>query len=69
VFKVFIANPHKSPQVRDIIRLNRDKLINYLKEFQPEREKDDDQFLEEKTQLITILLKEQEGSDQEEKTE
>ncbi|EFC44989.1 calcium binding protein 39-like protein [Naegleria gruberi] len=58
VFKVFIANPHKSAQVRDIIRLNREKLINYLRDFQTEREKDDEQFLEEKSQLISILLNE-----------
>ena len=58
VFKVFIANPHKSAQVRDIIRLNKEKLINYLRDFQTEREKDDEQFLEEKSQLISILLNE-----------
>ncbi|KAL9648160.1 hypothetical protein ABK040_012693 [Willaertia magna] len=58
VFKVFIANPNKSKPVKNIIRLNREKLIQYLKEFQPEREQQDEQFLEEKTQLINILLKE-----------
>ncbi|KAG2377617.1 hypothetical protein C9374_009133 [Naegleria lovaniensis] len=68
VFKVFIANPHKSAQVKDIIRLNREKLINYLKEFQPEREKEDEQFYEEKSQLISILMSEQE-KDSEDKNE
>ncbi|XXQ36656.1 Calcium-binding protein 39-like [Plasmodiophora brassicae] len=53
VFKVFIANPKKSQPVLDIIVLNRDRLIDFLKTFQSD--KDDDQFVEEKNLLLATL--------------
>eukprot|EP00474_Spongospora_subterranea_P008871 CRZ09329.1 hypothetical protein [Spongospora subterranea] len=53
VFKVFIANPKKSQPVLDIIILNRDKLIDFLKTFQSD--KDDDQFVDEKNLLLATL--------------
>lgn len=37
VFKVFIANPKKSQPVLDIIVLNRDRLIDFLKTFQSDK--------------------------------
>jgi len=53
VFKVFVANPKKSPPVLDILVRNRTKLIEFLKNFQ--RDKDDDQFAEEKNLLLATL--------------
>lgn len=50
VFKVFVANPNKSPAVVDILLSNRDKLLQYFEEFQPDRT--DQQFLEEKAVII-----------------
>ena len=50
VFKVFVANPNKSPAVVDILLSNRDKLLQYLEGFEPDRT--DQQFLEEKAVII-----------------
>ena len=44
VFKVFVANPNKSPQVLSILLKNREKLAGYLANFQNDRE--DEQFSE-----------------------
>lgn len=52
VFKVFVANPNKTPEVKDILLRNREKLIEFLSDFQTERQDEDQQFLEEKTYLI-----------------
>lgn len=52
VFKVFVANPNKTPEVKDILLRNREKLIEFLSNFQIERQDDDQQFLEEKSYLI-----------------
>lgn len=53
VFKVFVANPKKSAPVLDILYRNREKLIDYLTKFQ--KDKDDDQFVEEKQILLQEL--------------
>lgn len=37
VFKVFVANPDKTPEVITILTQNADKLINYLIHFLPEK--------------------------------
>lgn len=50
VFKVFVANPNKSPAVVDILLSNRDKLLQYFEGFEPDRT--DQQFLEEKAVII-----------------
>lgn len=50
VFKVFVANPNKSPAVTDILLSNRDKLLQYFEDFQVDRT--DKQFLEEKAVII-----------------
>jgi len=52
VFKVFVANPNKTPQVMDIFRKNKDRLITFLSNFQHDKDKDDDQFSEEKAFLL-----------------
>lgn len=51
VFKVFVANPHKSIAVQKILLNNREKLINFLGHFLDERQ-DDEQFLDEREFLI-----------------
>ena len=55
VFKVFVANPKKPPEITRILLNNRSKLIAYLENFQ--NEKDDEQFREEKALLINTLKK------------
>ncbi len=51
VFKVFVANPHKSPAVQRILVNNRDRLLAFLPKFLEDRT-DDDQFTDEKSFLI-----------------
>jgi calcium binding protein 39 len=50
VFKVFVANPNKTKEITHILVINRDKLLQFLSEFQ--NDKEDEQFAEEKTLLI-----------------
>ncbi|KAI8884681.1 Mo25-like protein [Backusella circina FSU 941] len=51
VFKVFVANPHKTRPIVDILVKNQDKLITFLGNFHNDRQ-DDDQFNDEKAFLI-----------------
>lgn len=51
VFKVFVANPHKSIAVQKILLINRDKLLSFLQHFLEERT-EDEQFNDEKDFLI-----------------
>ncbi|KAJ0117220.1 hypothetical protein N8I77_006600 [Diaporthe amygdali] len=51
VFKVFVANPHKSVPVQKILLMNRDKLLQFLSRFLEDRT-DDEQFIDEKEFLI-----------------
>ena len=55
VFKVFVANPDKSPAVFDILQRNKTRLIEYLEGFQPESQ--DEQFKEEKERVIQEIGK------------
>jgi hypothetical protein len=55
VFKVFVANPNKAPQIINILSKNRDKLLRFLDNFHLDKE--DEQFEEEKE----LLVKEIEG--------
>jgi calcium binding protein 39 len=50
VFKIFVANPKKTPEIASILYNNKVKLIAYLEAFQ--NEKEDIQFMEEKKLLI-----------------
>ncbi|KAF8882091.1 armadillo-type protein, partial [Infundibulicybe gibba] len=45
VFKVFVANPKKPPQIEVILRRNKDKLLSFLKTFH--NDKEDEQFSDE----------------------
>ena len=51
VFKVFVANPHKSVAVQKILIMNRDKLLTFLSTFLEDR-MDDEQFTDEREFLI-----------------
>ncbi len=51
VFKVFVANPNKSDEVRRILIKNRARLLRFLPSFLEGRT-DDDQFLDEKSFLV-----------------
>lgn len=51
VFKVFVANPNKSDEVKRILVKNRGRLLRFLPTFLEGRT-DDDQFLDEKSFLL-----------------
>ncbi|KEF52287.1 conidiophore development protein hymA [Exophiala aquamarina CBS 119918] len=51
VFKVFVANPNKSEEVRKILIKNKGRLLKFLPTFLEGRT-DDDQFLDEKSFLV-----------------
>mmetsp|Transcript_34100 Transcript_34100/g.71811 ORF Transcript_34100/g.71811 Transcript_34100/m.71811 type:complete len:383 (+) Transcript_34100:225-1373(+) len=50
VFKIFVANPNKEPRVRDVLLRNKEKLLEFMAEFQ--NDKADEQFADEKRFLI-----------------
>mmetsp|Transcript_5667 Transcript_5667/g.21359 ORF Transcript_5667/g.21359 Transcript_5667/m.21359 type:complete len:364 (+) Transcript_5667:710-1801(+) len=62
VFKVFVANPNKSKEIRDILSMNKKKLVKYLTGFQSDLK--DESFNEEK-QLIIETISNLEPSDDE----
>ena len=51
VFKVFVANPKKSKDVKKILLKNREKLLRFLPRFLEDRT-EDDQFTDEKSYLL-----------------
>lgn len=51
VFKIFVANPHKTDAVAHILASNRDKLLKHLTDFQADRD-GDEQFAEEKAVVL-----------------
>jgi calcium binding protein 39 len=53
VFKVFVANPKKPPQIEGILRRNQEKLLTFLKNFH--NDKEDEQFSDEKQFLIVQI--------------
>lgn len=53
VFKVFVANPKKPPQIEAILRRNKEKLLVFLKNFH--NDKEDEQFSDEKQFLIVQI--------------
>ncbi|KAJ7543831.1 hypothetical protein O6H91_09G054300 [Diphasiastrum complanatum] len=50
IFKVFVANPRKSPGIITVLAKNREKLLHFLDNFHLDKE--DEQFEEEKDLLI-----------------
>ena len=55
VFKIFVANPKKSPGIVEILSRNKKKLIEFLMKFQKDKENADEQFNEEKNTLLKTL--------------
>ncbi|KAL3791037.1 hypothetical protein HJC23_003026 [Cyclotella cryptica] len=55
VFKIFVANPAKPPEVIKILFDNKVKLVKYLEGLHKEREKSDEQFRDEKGLVIGTL--------------
>lgn len=55
VFKIFVANPNKTEEVRQILLRNRDRLLAYLADFQAERE--DVPFQEDRALILEEIRK------------
>ncbi|KAH8110189.1 mo25 protein [Phellopilus nigrolimitatus] len=53
VFKVFVANPKKPPQIEAILFRNKKKLLDFLRDFH--NDKEDEQFTDEKQFLIVQI--------------
>jgi len=50
VFKVFVANPHKTKPILEILQKNKERLVAFLNNFH--NDKEEDQFNDEKTFLL-----------------
>ena len=55
VFKVFVANPNKPPEVVKILKDNKVKLCAYLTSLHQEKEDTDTQFRDEKALIIQTI--------------
>ena len=55
VFKVFVANPNKIPEVEKILRDNSQKLCAYLETLHNDKEESDQQFADEKRLIIGTI--------------
>lgn len=55
VFKVFVANPNRPPEVVKILQDNRVKLCRYLTTLHQDREASDTQFRDEKALIISTI--------------
>lgn len=55
VFKVFVANPNKIPEVEKILKDNRVKLCAYLETLHQDKESRDNQFRDEKALIVNTI--------------
>jgi len=55
VFKVFVANPNKPPDIVKILKDNQEKLCKYLTGLHQDREEQDTQFRDEKRLIIATI--------------
>lgn len=55
VFKVFVANPNKPPEIVKILSMNSNKLCAYLQTLHKDREETDTQFRDEKALIIATI--------------
>lgn len=64
VFKIFVANPNKTPEVEHILVRNKEKMLVYLNDFLSDRE--DDQFQEDRELVLEEIrkLREAEAADE-----
>ena len=56
VFKVFVANPNKPPEVVKILRDNKVKLCAYLTTLHQDKEESDAQFRDEKALIVATIV-------------
>ncbi|KAJ2710466.1 hypothetical protein H4R19_003732 [Coemansia spiralis] len=56
IFKIFVANPTKTPEVYKILFKNKDKLVKFLVDFQNDKNSDE-QFRDEKAFLVKEIQK------------
>ncbi|KAJ2497346.1 conidiophore development protein hyma [Coemansia sp. RSA 2049] len=56
IFKIFVANPNKTPDVHKILFRNKDKLVKFLVNFQNDKNTDE-QFRDEKAFLVKEIRK------------
>ena len=56
VFKVFVANPNKPPEVVKILRDNKVKLCAYLTTLHQDKEESDSQFRDEKALIVATIV-------------
>lgn len=55
VFKIFVANPNKPPEIVRILTENKVKLVKYLSGLHKEKEENDEQFRDEKALVLATL--------------
>jgi len=55
VFKIFVANPSKPPEIHKILSDNKSKLCTYLEGLHKEKEAKDTQFRDEKALVISTI--------------
>lgn len=55
VFKIFVANPNKPPDVRQILVRNKERMLSYLKDFLSDRK--DEQFQEDRKVILEEVRK------------
>jgi calcium binding protein 39 len=55
VFKVFVANPNKPPEIVQILKDNKVKLCKYLTTLHKDKEESDTQFRDEKALIIATI--------------
>ena len=55
VFKVFVANPSKPPEVVQILKANQEKLGKYLRTLHQDKEANDTQFRDEKALIVATI--------------
>ncbi|KAI0557302.1 Armadillo-like helical domain containing protein [Gracilaria domingensis] len=61
VFKIFVANPKKPPEVEHILRRNKERMLSYLTDFLSDRE--DEQFQEDRELVLQEIRSLQDPSD------
>ncbi len=57
VFKIFVANPNKTPEVRQILLRNKERLLSYLEDFLADRQDSDASFNEDRTLILEEIRK------------
>lgn len=55
VFKIFVANPNKPPDIVKILKDNQVKLCRYLETLHPDRAANDEQYRDEKELIIQTI--------------